>query len=208
MHFKQIHILLFLFILISYSTFAQNSLHLIPESSSIRVFGTSNIHDWEMHVEFKTKTSAYEIPNNSLKDLKNTEFKIEGIRLKSQESTMEKKAHKALNTLKFPYISFLLKKITIRNHKATSFNAFAIGTLIISGQSQDVKLPINGNFLGKKKLNLMGHIDLRMSDFKIEAPSAFFGAISTDDEIKILYSLDFTSKQKLTQDMLSSNLNP
>jgi hypothetical protein len=69
-------------------------------------------------------------------------------------------------------------------------------------------LPINGNFLGKKKLNLTGHIDLNMSDFKIEAPTAFFGAISTADEIKILYSLDFTSKQKLTQEMLSSNLNP
>jgi len=208
MRYSLLHILIFLIILISNSTYAQNSIQLIPESSSIRVFGTSNIHDWEMHVEFQSDISGYEIPNNSIKDLKNTEFKIEGIRLKSKESAMEKKAHKALKLPKFPLISFLLKKITIRNHKATNFNAFAIGTLVISGQSQEVKLPINGNFLGKKKLNLTGSIDLKMSDFNIEAPSAFFGAISTDDEIKILYSLDFTSKQKLTQDMLSSNLNP
>ncbi|MGZ2370752.1 YceI family protein [Ancylomarina sp. YFZ004] len=208
MRLRHLHILIFIFFLISNSITAQNSIQLIPESSSIRVFGTSNIHDWEMHVEFQAKVSDYEIPNNSIKDLKDIQFKIEGTRLKSQESTMEKKAHKALKLPEFPFISFLLKKITIRNHKTTSFNAFAIGTLVISGQSRDVKLPINGNFLGEKKLNLTGHIDLNMSDFKIEAPTAFFGAISTADEIKILYSLDFTSKQKLTQEMLSSNLNP
>ncbi|MCZ4694321.1 YceI family protein [Ancylomarina euxinus] len=208
MHFRHIQTLLILFILISNSAIAQNSIQLIPESSSIRVFRTSNIHDWEMHVEFQPQVSDYELPNNTIKDLKDIQFKIEGIRLKSKESTMEKKAHKALKLTKYPFISFLLKKITIRNHKATSFNAFAIGTLVISGQSQDVKLPINGNFLGKKKLNLTGHIDLNMSNFKIEAPTAFLGAISTADEIKILYSLNFTSKQKLSEDMLSSNLNP
>jgi hypothetical protein len=187
---------------------AQNSIQLIPESSSIRIFGTSNIHDWEMYVELQTKTPDYIIPNNTIKDLKNIQFKIEGVKLKSLESTMEKKAHKALKLPDFPFISFHLKKITIRNHKATSFSAFAIGTLLISGESKDVRLPINGNFLGKKKLNLMGHIDLKMSDFNIEAPTAFFGAITTADGIKILYSLDFISKQKLTPEMLSSNLNP
>ena len=158
---------------------AQNSIQLIPQSSSIRIFGTSNIHDWEMYVELQTKTPDYTIPNNTIKDLKNIQFKIEGVKLKSLESAMEKKAHKALKLPDFPFISFHLKKITIRNHKATNFNAFAIGSLTISGQSQDVRLPINGNFLGKKKLNLMGHIDLKMSDFNIEAPTAFFGAITT-----------------------------
>ncbi len=121
---------------------------------------------------------------------------------------MEKKAHKALKLTTFPSINFHLKKLSIKKQKTTSFSALAIGTLVISGQSKDIRLPINGNFLGKKKLNLTGHIDFKMSDFKVEAPSAFFGAITTADEIKVLYSLDFISKQKLTQDMLSSNLNP
>ncbi len=208
MRFNHIHILILLFFLFSNTVFAQNSIQIIPESSSIRIFGTSNIHDWEMHVEMQTKTTDYIIPNNSIKGLKNILFKIEGIKLKSLESTMEKKAHKALKLPDFPFINFHLKKITIRNHKASSFSAFAIGTLTISGQSKDIRLPISGNFLGKKKLNLMGHIDLKMSDFNIEAPTAFFGAITTADKIKVLYSLDFISKQKLTQDMLNSNLAP
>ncbi len=208
MRFSPIQTLFCLLLLFSCPIFAQNSIQLIPESSSIRIFGTSNIHDWEMYVELQTKTPDYTIPNNTIKDLKDIQFKIEGIKLKSLESAMEKKAHKALKLPDFPFISFHLKKITIRNHKATSFSGFAIGTLTISGQSKDVRLPIKGNFLGKKKLNLMGHIDLKMSDFKIEAPTAFFGAITTTDEIKILYSLDFISKQKLTQDILSSNLTP
>ncbi len=208
MRFNRIRTLIFILLLISSPIFAQNSIQLIPESSSIRIFGTSNIHDWEMYVELQSKTPDYIIPNNTIKDLKDIQFKIEGIKLKSLESAMEKKAHKALKLPSFPFISFHLKKVSIKNHKINSFSAFAIGTLVISGQSQNVKLPINGNFLGSKKLNLMGHIDLKMSDFKIEAPTALFGAITTSDEIKILYSLDFISKQKLTQDMLSSNLAP
>jgi len=208
MLFRLIHLFSLFLIVLSNSTIAQNSIHLVPETSSIRVFGTSNIHDWEMYVEFQTETSDYEIPNNSLKNLKNVEFKIEGNQFKSKESAMEKKAHKAMNLSQFPYITFLLKRITIRNSKSTSFDAVAIGTLIISGQSKDVKLPINGNILGNRKMNITGHIDLKMSDFKIKPPTAFFGAISTADEIKIAYSIDFTSKEKISLEMLSSNLNP
>lgn len=208
MLFRLIHLFSLFLIVLSNSTIAQNSIHLVPETSSIRVFGTSNIHDWEMYVEFQTETSDYEIPNNSLQNLKNVEFKIEGNQFKSKESAMEKKAHKAMNLSQFPYITFLLKRITIRNSKPTSFNAVAIGTLIISGQSKDVKLPINGNILGNRKMNITGYIDLKMSDFKIKPPTAFFGAISTADEIKIVYSIDFTSKEKISLEMLSSNLNP
>jgi len=208
MPFRLIHIFSLLLFVFNNTAIAQNSIHLIPETSSIRVLGTSNVHDWEMYVEFQTETLDYEIPNNSLKNLKNVEFKIEGNQFKSKESAMEKKAHKAMNLSHFPYITFLLKKITIRNNKQASFNAVAFGTLIISGQSKDVKLPINGKILGSRKMNITGHIDLKMSDFKIKPPTAFFGAISTADEIKILYSIDFTSKQKISPEMLSSNLNP
>lgn len=208
MSFNQLRTLIFILLLTNCSTFAQNSIQLIPESSSIRIFGTSNIHDWEMHVELQTKMPNYIIPNNTIKDLKDIQFKIEGAKIKSPESAMEKKAHKALKLVNYPFISFHLKRISIKNHKEKNFSGFAIGTLFISGQSKDVRLPINGNLLGKKKLNLRGHIDLKMSDFKIEAPTAFFGAITTADEIKILYSLDFLSKQKLRQDILISNLKP
>lgn len=208
MHINTIRTLIFILLLSNSPIFAQNNIQLIPESSSIRIFGTSNIHDWEMYVELQAKTPDYIIPNNSFKDLKDIRFKIEAVKIKSPESAMEKKAHKALKLDNFPFISFHLKKFAIKNHKANSFSAFAIGTLEISGQSKDVSLPLTGNILGKKKLNLMGHIDLKMSDFKIEAPTAFFGAITTADEIKILYSLDFFSKQKLRQDILISNLKP
>ncbi|MFT5748791.1 MAG: hypothetical protein ACI93S_000038 [Ancylomarina sp.] len=208
MGFKRIQTLIFILLLTSSPILAQNSIQLIPESSSIRIFGTSNIHDWEMHVELQAKTPEYIIPDNSIKNLKDIQFKIDGVKIKSIESAMEKKAHKALKLPNFPFISFHLKKVSIKNHKTTNFSAFAIGTLLISGHSKDVKLPISGNFVGNKKLNLTGHLDLKMSDFEIEAPSAFFGAITTADEIKILYSLDFISKQKLTQDMLNFNLNP
>ena len=208
MRLNRILTLIFILLLTSNLIFAQNSIQLIHESSSIRIFGTSNIHDWEMHVELQTNTPDYIIPNNTIKDLKDIQFKIEGVKIKSLESAMEKRAHKALKLTNFPFISFHLKKLSIKNHKANSFTAFAIGTLVISGQSKDVRLLTYGNFLGKKKLNLRGHVDLKMSDFKIEAPTVFFGAITSADEIKILYSLDFISKQKLTQDILHSNLTP
>ena len=114
MRFNPIHTLFFLLLLFSSPIFAQNSIQLISESSSIRIFGTSNIHDWEMHVELQTKTPDYTIPNNSIKDLKDIQFKIEGIKIKSLESAMEKKAHKALKLPSFPFISFHLKKISIK----------------------------------------------------------------------------------------------
>jgi len=208
MPFRRVYLVIVSLIFICNTSIAQNSIHLLPKSSSIRVFGTSNVYDWELYVELQKKTPNYKIPNNSIKDLKNILFKIDGHKLKSKENAMEKMAHKKLNLSSFPHISFLLKEITIKNYKTTSFNALAIGTFLVSGQQKDVILPINGNFIGNKKMNLTGHIDLKLSDFKIDLPSAFFGLVSADDEIKILYSLDFASKKKLTEDMLSFNLTP
>ncbi|MDE5424233.1 YceI family protein [Ancylomarina sp. DW003] len=209
MPIKWIHILILgCILLLNNSLYSQNKIQLIPESSSVHVFGTSNVHDWQMFVEFDKNTSDYKIPNNSIKDLKNIEFKIKGIQLRSKEKAMEKMAHKALKIFHFPEIKFMLKRITIKSHKSTSFIGFAVGILTVSGQKKNIRLPINGNFTGKRKINIRGHIDLKMSDFKVDPPKAFLGAVSTSDDIKILYSLDFSSKQKLTQDMLSMNLMP
>ncbi len=36
-----------------------------------------------MNVELQTKTPDYIIPNNSIKDLKDIQFKIEGVKIKS-----------------------------------------------------------------------------------------------------------------------------
>ncbi len=208
MRFSHFNISLLFLILISYSANAQNSFQLIPESSSIRVFGSSNVQDWEMFVDLNTEDSNYTILAKSIKNLKDVQFKIKSLHLTSEESSMKKKAHKALKLSTHPFINFSLEKIIISNHTTNSFEAFALGTFHIAGQSKKVQLPLHGNFLSDEKMNLSGHIDLKMSDFKIKAPTALFGAIATTDGIKVLYSLDFSSKQKLTEEMIAIKLAP
>jgi len=195
-------------IVISNSSSAQNRITLLPDSSSISVLGTSSLHDWEMHVKLHSQSIEYKTSSNSIEDLKDIQININASDLKGSNNIMENMAHNALNIKEYPHISFFLTNIEITNSKSFSFNAIATGQLKITDSIKTVLLPLSGRILSKKNFHISGEIYFKMSDFGVQAPKALFGAIRTDDEIHIIYSLNFSSKLNFSRDMISSKLEP
>lgn len=61
------------------------------------------------------------------------------------------------------------------------------GTLVVAGVTNQVTMPVNVLPLPDKKLKVSGSTTLKMTDFKMETPTALAGALKTGDEVKVSF---------------------
>lgn len=159
---------------------------IIPAVSSISIKGTSTLHPWFM--ETYDITCNIKTGKNKIDDVI---FSCKVDKLISTEgSSMDTKAHEALKSDKYPLITFKSQEITelITNDK---FTGNLTGLLTIAGSSKIVNIPFSGKVINNNHWNVKGSIKIKMTDFHINPPTAFLGAMKTGDEITLNYSFDF-----------------
>lgn len=160
------------------------------KDSSLKIYGTSSLHDWE---EVAESYSGF----ISFKDYGTGEINKLGVEilaesLKSGKKAMDKNTYKALNTDKFKKIMFSVTKI--KSITPTGNNTYKVesnGKMTISGQTNDITLSFVMQ-VNQSAVKIEGSKTIKMTDFGIEPPKALFGTITTGDEITIKFSTKFT----------------
>lgn len=167
------------FLLLSVFLTDTTDIKLKPEASSIKVLGTSSIHDWTSDVEkFSVKGKLFE------NVISNLEVQVNTRSIKSGKSAMDEKTYEALKADKHPEIRFKADQLKITGEKIKGK-----GSLTLVGKSEliDIEADIlsrNGN-----QIQLQGTVRIKMSDFGVEPPTAMFGSIRTGDEVSIKYDI-------------------
>ncbi|MFO8002167.1 MAG: YceI family protein [Marinilabilia sp.] len=155
---------------------------------SLKVSGTSTVHDWEMELtEFESSASLEENGDGSY-ELRDASFTSDANHLASEKSMMENKAHKALKAKDQPEISFRQNgdPVTIDPDQ----NTFDIkGDLKIAGKTTPVDITLTGEINGNQELQITGSKQLKMTDFDIDPPTVMLGSIKTDDKISVTLNL-------------------
>src|SRR5690606_15433048 len=137
--FSVITLLLFVFVGAAQS----QQLTINKNDSQLTVFGTSNIHDWEIIAESMSGSLTPIWVDNKLKSLEKLTFKIPVESLKSGKSGMDKNTYKALDSKKHKEIVFALNSLSdIRTTGAHKYEATTEGKLTIKGSSKQVQIPI------------------------------------------------------------------
>lgn len=196
-------LLLFIGLFIHATFFAQNNYQLAPESS-VTIHGASTLHDWKAAVP--DYEGNIQITDDLLKkNLKEgaavskavLKFNVETID-GGRGPSMNKKIKTALQSTEHPQIVFELsepaKITTVSDKKTHQFIMQANGSLRIAGASQSVSLKIEGQRMENGNISLKTEQPLKMSDFKIEPPSAMFGQIVTKDDIRVVFDLVLSPK--------------
>lgn len=171
--------------------FAQEVYRVIPSKSTIRVEGTSSLHDWEMIAEKMNASLEVIGEKNSIKDIKDVSFSLDAKNLLSDNSIMNNKAQDALKSKKYKEIRFELESITGLKNTSTGFSGYASGNLFIAGKTKKVEFPFSAKINGNSSLVVSGNEKINMSDFDIDAPTAMLGTLKTGDEINIKFELEF-----------------
>lgn len=181
--------LVVMYLFISVIALAQTKLN--SNNVKVTIFGTSNIHDWEMKGEKGSSTATFSIQNSELTSLANLHFSINAEHLKSEHDAMDNNCYKALKTSQYPSISFSAPTTSIKKVTGSTYLINAKGKLQISGVTKDINLSGTCSINADGTVTCKGSYKLKMTEYNVEPPSIMMGAIVTGDEITLEYTLTF-----------------
>ncbi|NGX85075.1 YceI family protein [Aequorivita sp. KMM 9714] len=183
--FKLLFTSLFILALTTQTSVAQ-TYNLDNSTSTLKIDGTSNLHDWQIIAENQQGKLLADFEDGKLTRLQQLDFIVIAESLKSGKSGMDKNTYKALNTGKYKQITFKLSKVNNINCSGDVCKVSVNGNLTISGSTK----PINISFdmkIEESKISLIGSKTIKMTDFGVDPPTAMFGTITTGDAIDIKF---------------------
>ncbi|MFY7987260.1 MAG: YceI family protein [Flavobacterium sp.] len=169
---------------------AQDSKVVLAESKLV-VFGTSNLHDWEITAKAMSGKSSLTIDAGSLKAIKNLDFAVEVEQLKSGKSGMDNNTFKALNSKTYKTINYKLVSVTkITETSAGNFTVETQGDLTISGVTKRINQTFTVKLVGKKAI-FSGKTKIDMTVYGVKPPTALMGTIKTGKEVTIDFKVTY-----------------
>jgi len=165
---------------------AQNS-PIIPQSASINVHGTSNVHDWDM----KPTKVIGELGLNGSKQISAISIKIEVKSLKSGNSIMDGKTYDAFDYKKNPYIVFQLTDVSQAKLSDNDTEIILTGNLSFAGATRKISIKTTGKITKSGDYQLKGSVPLKMTDFKMKPPTAMLGTMKTGDAVTVKFDVTF-----------------
>lgn len=165
------------------------SFKLDNNASSLEVLGTSTLHDWEITAEELNGSAQVSSENNahSINSL-NFQVKVEG--LKSGKSAMDNNTYEALNSDDYATIDYVLKEVVSSSKNGNYYDLNTKGALTIAGCTKVITIPVKTEINGNKMV-CTGQVTFKMTDFKVEPPTALLGTVKTGDEITIKFKTEF-----------------
>jgi polyisoprenoid-binding protein YceI len=165
---------------------AQN-FSIIPQSASINVHGTSNVHDWDMK---PTKVTG-ELGINGSKQINAITIKVEVKSLKSGNGIMDGKTYDAFDYKKNPYIVFQLTDASQVKLTDNDTEITLTGNLTFAGQTRKISIKTTGKITKSGDYQLKGSVPLKMTDFKMKPPVAMLGTMKTGDAVTVKFDVTF-----------------
>lgn len=184
---------------------AQSVNYNVDESSTMKVIGTSSVHDWEAEVEEMDLSVAL---NPELLASDNTESPVTSLSLnvpvtsiESGKGGMNRRINDALKHKDHPEIMFNLisSEIAEGEQSGESFTLNLRGNLNIAGFTREVTFPVTGTKVDDNSYRFEGSFGLNMTDYEVDPPSAMFGAIKSGEEVEIVFNILLTSNQSQAQ---------
>ncbi|MDA3819878.1 MAG: YceI family protein [Candidatus Delongbacteria bacterium] len=169
---------------------AQNVYKLNAKNSSLTVTGTSSLDDWELKATGLGAETGLKLKGSVVSEIEYVKFTSPVKGLKSDKNNMRRKARKALKRRKFPQIKFTMKGD--EPHTVSGKNADITGMLTVAGKTKEIIAPVDFTVSSDRQFTVSGKVRLKMSDFGIDPPTAFFGTLKTGDEVEVKYNLEFT----------------
>lgn len=154
-------------------------------NSQVTIYGTSNIHDWDMKAEKLSGAAVFKMENGKLTGVDKLNFSVEVESLKSGKGGMDKNTYNALNSKSHKNIIYTLTKVNkVTDSGNNTFIIETTGNLKIAGETKSIPIKFTAKTSGNKT-TLSGKVALNMTHYKVDPPKALMGTIKTGEEVTI-----------------------
>ncbi len=154
-------------------------------ASKLTIFGTSNIHDWDMKAEKLSGTAVFKMEDGKLTGVEKLNLVVDAESLKSGKSGMDKNAYAALNTKSHKTINYTLTRVNkVTDTGNNTYTIETTGNLRIAGETKQVPITFTARTTGNS-VTLAGKVPLNMTHYKVDPPRALMGTVRTGEELTI-----------------------
>lgn len=178
-------------ILLSAAAFSQTKYH--AQSVDLTVKGTSNIHDWHVNSKQGQSEALVVLAGDKVSAIQKLSFSTPAKSLKSESNQMDKNTYKALKADANPNIHFELVSANLTPVDGSTYKVNGVGRLTIAGVTKQTDVNGTCKINPDKSLTISGFKKFKMTEYKVDPPTALFGTIKTGDEITINYNLKIKS---------------
>ncbi len=179
------NLLLLLIAVFSFQQFQAQEVKVNNANSKLTIFGTSNLHDWDMKAERMTGTAAFKMENGKLTGIDKLSFAVEVESLKSGKSGMDKNAYAALDSKSNKNITYTISRVNkVTETGSNTYTIETTGNLKIAGETKQVSIKFTAKTSGNN-VTLSGKVNMNMTHYKIDPPKALMGTVRTGEEITI-----------------------
>ncbi|HSI91102.1 MAG TPA: YceI family protein [Adhaeribacter sp.] len=160
---------------------------------TIKVFGTSNVHDWDMKSTAIESHGMFVVnPGNKLVSISNLTFTTTAKGLKSNSNGMDDRTHKLLKADQHPTITYKLQSAVISpTQKDNTYLIRSTGILTIAGVSQTITMDVTGVVNNQNTITCSGSKKIKLTDYKLTPPSYMAGAMKVGNELTIDFDIAF-----------------
>jgi len=163
------------------------SLPIVSLISVIDVHGSSNVHDWNMK---PTKING-ELTVTSSKEISALSIKIAVNTLKSGNGIMDGKTYDAFKYKENPTISFQLLDASSVKLSDKDAEVTLTGNLSMAGVTKKISIKAICKITKTGDYQLKGTVALKMTDYGMKPPTAFFGSMKTGDAVTVKFDTTF-----------------
>lgn len=156
---------------------------------SLVVSGTSTLHNWDMKSSNGECKATFSLNGTNITALTAMSFSTAAAALKSEHSSMDNNAYKALKTEKNPAISYVMTSATVTPGAGGIITVKCEGKLTIAGTTRDQELIATVKVNGDNTLTVSGSRTISMKDFNMQPPTFMMGAIKTGNDITLAFNL-------------------
>lgn len=154
-------------------------------SAEMSIEGTSTLHDWVSTVSQFTADAEIEISNNKLVAIPKLQVRIPVKGIKSTKGRiMDNKTYDALKADDYATILFKLNKMTLQGAN----ELLATGELKVAGHAKAIEFPVKYAVRSTGQIEFTGAYTLKMTDYKMDPPTALMGSIKTGDEVTVRFA--------------------
>ena len=158
----------------------------------IKVFGTSNVHDWTMTSAGMESQGVFKFnAKDELVGLTGFNFTVRATSLKSGKSSMDSRTYKSILADEFPKIVYQLKSTTVNQLSANKFQLQTSGNLTIAGTTQAIGMNVIVVVNADRSITCTGSEKLKLTDYKIDPPSFMLGAMKVGNDLTIKFELTY-----------------
>jgi polyisoprenoid-binding protein YceI len=199
---KKIHTTFILSLAVFYAVSGQAYTKYSVDRNDIRIKGTSNLHHWEMVAEKVKGNMDADVKNNMIVSINSLTLSVDANSITSGKTIMDNKTYKALKSELYPVIQFTLSEISDIKPGDKGQLITAQGILSVAGIKKNIPVKSTGRLGNEGSMIFTGSKSLKMSDFKIDPPTALLGTLKTGDIVNIEFDVLFKKHRVLTKNNL------